>query len=735
MNKGLKITTSAALLAGVVAPVAVSSVDAAASTASISSLTVPTVKATTAQTTGVVKIVVPGGARTSGETLILDLGDAKIAGFSTVGAANVGTVGTTQSPSGVTTQPTVDLQLNEDSTFTASTDVSVSAEEKKVKIQFNTDVAYTSEAVLYVELKNLDMTDVASGEYKVKLSASPNSGLPTGDVTVANVFGEDEDKVTVTSGSLDTHNSTFEFKLGFKEDSLKSIKAGDYVKVKLPAGYKWTTASNSSIGFSKVYGDTFTTSQFTVTPESDERVLKIEFTTDTTVSSNFEISNLRFLVDDQDLAKNGEIIADIDAEGFDIGVSEIKVGTYGQFGTTISAKDDEKVVVSGQTDQKVNDITIKESIKESLVAGRTVVIELPDGVKFTDVDTNTITDNGVTLNGNTSISSAKDKLTLTVSGQSSKAAELKIKGLKVSAKAGFTGDVIAKISGTAGVEGEVKIAEAKPAVTATVEKANDVIIGLGAQKVADIEITESVKEAFLNTTSGTVQLVLPEGVHFEKLPTLEVDGDLDLDDVNWGSDKSTVTFDVDAQSIKASKITVKDVSLRVYRDVPEGNIELSIKGGDLVNNTADFTANDDTAAKVVIARVATPAEGKGLAGEVVFTVGATTYVANGVEKTMDVAPFIEGGRSYMPIRYVAEAVGADFITWDQATQTATIMKGDRVVQLTAGSKALKVNGASISMDAAAQVKEGRTVLPVRFVGQALGANVDWNEADQTVTVK
>ncbi|KFD40544.1 hypothetical protein HX99_03050 [Peptococcaceae bacterium SCADC1_2_3] len=67
--------------------------------------------------------------------------------------------------------------------------------------------------------------------------------------------------------------------------------------------------------------------------------------------------------------------------------------------------------------------------------------------------------------------------------------------------------------------------------------------------------------------------------------------------------------------------------------------------------------------------------------------------------------------------------------------TATIVKGDRVVQVKIGSKVMLINGASITMDVAPEVKDGRTMLPFRWIAQALGASVEWDEATQTVTLK
>ena len=119
-----------------------------------------------------------------------------------------------------------------------------------------------------------------------------------------------------------------------------------------------------------------------------------------------------------------------------------------------------------------------------------------------------------------------------------------------------------------------------------------------------------------------------------------------------------------------------------------------------------------------------------------FVIGSTTYKVDGVEQTMDVAPYIKEGRTYLPVRYVANALGVDNnnIMWDSASGTATLIKGDKVVQVVVGSKNMVINGATIAMDAAPEIKDGRTMLPFRWIAWAFGANVEWDAATQTVTI-
>ncbi len=99
----------------------------------------------------------------------------------------------------------------------------------------------------------------------------------------------------------------------------------------------------------------------------------------------------------------------------------------------------------------------------------------------------------------------------------------------------------------------------------------------------------------------------------------------------------------------------------------------------------------------------------------------------------DVAPVIVGDRTMLPIRVVAEALGAD-VDWDAELQKVTITKGDTVIELFIGETTAYVNGNAVQLDAAPFIDNDRTYLPVRFVSEYLGAIVYWDADTRTVTV-
>jgi YVTN family beta-propeller protein len=116
-----------------------------------------------------------------------------------------------------------------------------------------------------------------------------------------------------------------------------------------------------------------------------------------------------------------------------------------------------------------------------------------------------------------------------------------------------------------------------------------------------------------------------------------------------------------------------------------------------------------------------------------FTVGQNSYIAGGKSLTMDAPPFIQNGRAFVPVRYLADALGAQ-TSWDAATRTVTLAKGDTTIGMTIGSATLTVNGVTSWMDVAPVIKGGRTFLPGRWVAEAFGCTVSWDEAIQTITV-
>ena len=108
---------------------------------------------------------------------------------------------------------------------------------------------------------------------------------------------------------------------------------------------------------------------------------------------------------------------------------------------------------------------------------------------------------------------------------------------------------------------------------------------------------------------------------------------------------------------------------------------------------------------------------------VVMTIGSNDFVVNNdVVTVKDAAPYVANDRTYVPFRALGEALGAE-VVWDNDARTVTYTLGSTEVVMTIGEKTYTVNGEEKTMDVAPEITNDRTYVPVRFVGEALGFKV------------
>jgi hypothetical protein len=96
-------------------------------------------------------------------------------------------------------------------------------------------------------------------------------------------------------------------------------------------------------------------------------------------------------------------------------------------------------------------------------------------------------------------------------------------------------------------------------------------------------------------------------------------------------------------------------------------------------------------------------------------------------------PRAMNGRVMVPLRGVLEKMGAT-VDWMPATQTVVAAKGDMELNLPIGSRRATINGRDVALDVPAMTIAGSTMVPLRFVSEALGADVRWASATQTVLI-
>ena len=617
------------------------------------------------------------------------------------------------------------------------------------KLDVTGSANFQNAGLFYLDLSKTYAPSNTNGTLGLTFDAPTGSPFTNGSVTVAQIGSGKVDVSIDNVNSVTAGSSKAIGTIRIKESqagSLASATSDNALKLKLPEGFTWNLPTGANV--SKVWGDNNnlpTSAQFSVS-SSDQRTLYIKGTGTASLQAlYYELTGLTINVDDT-VAKTGDIDVTVGGDST-YAESDLVVGHYGDYSTAVSIANPSNVQ-AGQTDEGLNDdsLTITESAPESLVANRTIKLTLGGNAKWNSTDLPVIDSaasdlQGLKLSSFTPVGTDGTTIQATVQTASTgtKGAKIVFKkgGLDLAADAGNQA-VDLTVGGTAGVTGEGTIANIVSPVKGSVDgTAPNVKIGVQDQVLAPIVITEAKSGAIDNgSVNKTVYLTFPSGVTVKNIPNITVtDGDLVLANAaNITASGNQVTFQIKSTSTKASTIKVDGLKVDVDRTVAEGALDVKVGGSALVESTSQFP-NVDKVVEFPVANVVTPAPGETTANAT-FTIGSTTYTVNGQTKTLDVAPYTEGGRTYLPIRFVAEALGVsdDNIIWNDATKTVTLINGNRIATFKVGQRSYTVNGAVVPMDAAAEFKQNRNMIPLRYAAQALGVAIGWDDATQTVTV-
>lgn len=747
-NKTLSIVMTLCLCLAMLAPVFVAPQAADAAGVTYTTLTCPTVNTDTAAFQALGKVLVEVS-----DYRALPAYDAATSEYLTVAL-----------PSGLEFDRDANTPLTAVGTNcqVSATRVSSSTYQLAVKqVETNTDDDNAATILLsFAKVK----VKTGSGNLDASFSGSNLFASGTATIAVKGSGGTNSSigtKVIGDSGELKA--------LTIDETMVGTLKAGTRIKLKLPAGFSWDADSENAT-ISGLWGfSSLPAAAFDLTVDDNEgRILYLDMdavggdngtnftpSNSNTTAGRIRIEGLKISADDN--AKYGDVEMNLSSSNNDdVTEQDLVVATYGTYGAKV-VEGTQKDVVSGQNSQDIGTFNIEETVAASLLDNRTVYMELPEGVRWADLPVAEAIDGTNCFGTATMVSNTdqrKIKWTIDGNADSTTAVNIKFKSAEVYVEPGFEGPIAVTVSGGAGVEGTATVANCAKAITIATENAADVVIGQTNQKAADIVITEGADGAILDTDNhDKIILSLDNGVYFTSKPTVEVtEGDLEIDSYKLIDSSSALQITVKYASTKASKINISGVLLTLDRTVPEGAVTATLTKavGDEDTTYTGSTALDEgylkdlddpdslklsetSAGKVVIANTITPAQAGGNAE---FKINSNIYSVNGVAKVMDVAPYIKDNRTYVPIRYLAYALGVaeNDVVWDAAASTATFTKGDKVVVLTIGSTTMTVNGEAQTMDVAPEIVNNRTMLPARFVAEAFGATVGWDAATGTVVI-
>ncbi len=114
-------------------------------------------------------------------------------------------------------------------------------------------------------------------------------------------------------------------------------------------------------------------------------------------------------------------------------------------------------------------------------------------------------------------------------------------------------------------------------------------------------------------------------------------------------------------------------------------------------------------------------------------IGNSNAIVNGEVVSLDSPPVIINNRTLVPLRFISESFGAD-VQWDPVLRIVTIVFNDTKIILQIGSKFASVNGKKVILDAPPRIINGRTMVPIRFIAESFDAHVAWDDATKTITI-
>lgn len=121
----------------------------------------------------------------------------------------------------------------------------------------------------------------------------------------------------------------------------------------------------------------------------------------------------------------------------------------------------------------------------------------------------------------------------------------------------------------------------------------------------------------------------------------------------------------------------------------------------------------------------------------VMAANEITVNVNGVKVQMDQQPIIENGRTLVPLRAVAEALGCE-VVWDSETKTASFTQGDIMAIVTVGENYIIVGDGvyneNVPVDSPAVIVNSRTMIPLRALSEGFGYDVEWDGSTSTVNI-
>lgn len=119
--------------------------------------------------------------------------------------------------------------------------------------------------------------------------------------------------------------------------------------------------------------------------------------------------------------------------------------------------------------------------------------------------------------------------------------------------------------------------------------------------------------------------------------------------------------------------------------------------------------------------------------EIVLYLNCKTAIASNVNKQLDVAPVLKDGTTLVPLRFLSEELDVD-VNWNASNQSITLILDATKIKFKIGSQSVTVNGSSKKIQVSPEIVNSTTLVPVRFVSELFGKEVLWNAQNKKITI-
>jgi len=551
------------------------------------------------------------------------------------------------------------------------------------------------EIPLYVEMDGAGAATVA---------VSSKSGTVT-EQEIKFAVGASGSTTVMIEDTTDFSNDVTMETIEIEENAIGAIDLDDdedgYIKFKLTNEFEFTDLATAEISAEIFENKTYTIQDLLdakiadINSDKDELKIFIKGATSTETAIKIVDADVRATIEMSGLgvkagskADEGTVELTVSSDLSEIETTTLEVGEFAEYKVTVEADGDAEEIFGGRyevtvdydaettsttdADHELQTLIIEEETVGSWDDNKTITVAFPSWVKIVDVDKagddgdaiteESIDENEYEFEMDSTKVNGKKKVELT---------------FYVSVEAGQTGDIEAKVSGRA-LDAEYEVVLGKAVAPIKVEsEVTKLKAGVRNQEIGKITITETDEEAIKENADIVIEL--DKDIEWDEEPTITVvKGDIEIDEDDVEIDDNILTIHVDEESSEASVIEITDGIVKIDRSISEGAIVVEVKGDALIQNGYDEDLVDgsdddvkksdqleeyarfsnDYYTKVEVANVITPADDNvQSAEEVNFVIGKAEYKVGEETKTADVAPYIKDGRTMLSLRFAAEAIG------------------------------------------------------------------------------